>query len=149
MTLTPIDVACPRCKAQPGELCKTTSGGLLTIRRGNDDTTFHAIRRHTAAKPMTQGEREFRQSFEEPRITTEMVDRPRPELAYVSFEKYARVRLPKKLKYKIRTHSYVWCDEHGSIHEMTTDPFNYGEADCHTINWRRVYIETDDKNEEF
>jgi hypothetical protein len=61
----------------------------------------------------------------------------------------ARARLPKKLRYKVRDRSHVWCDHHGAVHPANYDYFDEGTRDCRSENWRRVYIESDDKKETF
>ena len=47
--------------------------------------------------------------------------------------------------------SYVWCHTHGTVHEATTDPYDYGEPDCAQKDHRKVYWRTrkgDWENEE-
>ena len=58
-------------------------------------------------------------------------------------------RLPPKLAHVVLASGYVWCDEHGVLHERTRDPYGYGEPDCAVENWRRVYIESNNKRETF
>ncbi len=41
-----------------------------------------------------------------------------------------------------RIEGYVWCDEHGAVHEDTTDPYGYGEPDCRKVDHRAVYART-------
>ena len=53
---------------------------------------------------------------------------------------------------KVRSKNYVWCDYHGEIHEAKTDFYDVGGEDgaaCSKPNWRKVYIESQDKDEEF
>jgi hypothetical protein len=35
---------------------------------------------------------------------------------------------------------YVWCDEHGGIHEDTDDPYNFGRPDCAESDHMPVYV---------
>ena len=63
--------------------------------------------------------------------------------------KIARLPLPHKLRHRVRAHGYVWCDHHCGIHDASIDSFGEGADECKPINWRRVYIETDDRKETF
>ena len=121
MIFNPIDVECPHCGAASGVLCHTPSGSLLQVRGGRDETNFH-MRRINAAHDASD--------YKDETIT----------LVY---------KLPKKLAHKVRCHTHIWCDTHGDIHETTNDPYGYGTADCDSDDWRRVYIETDNKQEKF
>jgi len=38
---------------------------------------------------------------------------------------------------------YVWCDQHGSVHERRRDPFEMGE-NCRA-DWRDLWMEEDDQ----
>ena len=40
---------------------------------------------------------------------------------------------------KTRVEGYVYCLEHGGIHDDTTDPYRYGEPDCKRSEHRPVY----------
>lgn len=31
---------------------------------------------------------------------------------------------------RVMIEGWVWCHEHGTVHEDTTDPYDYGEPDC-------------------
>ena len=39
----------------------------------------------------------------------------------------------------------IWCEIHGTVHEATTDPYDYGYADtgeqpeCDERDWRRLW----------
>lgn len=35
---------------------------------------------------------------------------------------------------------YIWCDEHGGVHEASPDPYQAGE---HCSDWRKLYMEPD------
>lgn len=72
--------------------------------------------------------------------------RPQPLIEVLAPPK---TRLPKKLRYKVRDRSHVWCDHHGAVHPSQNDYFDEGSKDCYPLNWRRVYIESDDKQETF
>lgn len=32
----------------------------------------------------------------------------------------------------------IYCLDHGTVHEETTDPYDYGEADCRVSEHRRI-----------
>lgn len=34
----------------------------------------------------------------------------------------------------------VWCDEHGTVHEDSTDPYRTGAKDCSKTNHRPIYV---------
>ncbi len=36
---------------------------------------------------------------------------------------------------------YVWCDNHGTVHEAQSDPYNMGK-DCRD-DWRELWIKGD------
>ena len=149
--MKPIDVKCPHCGAAPGKLCVTPKGSLLVIRHHRDDTNFHVRRIQLALdtlNPKVVAAGKTLMELDVDVVTTEMT-RPLPELAYVSFEKYTKQRLPKKLRYKVRDRHHVWCDHHGAVHPATNDYFDEGSKDCYPLNWRRVYIESDDRTETF
>jgi len=56
-----------------------------------------------------------------------------------------------KYRYKRKASGWVWCDYHCEIHERIRDIYNtgIGEHECNRNNWRKVYVETDDKEETF
>jgi hypothetical protein len=55
------------------------------------------------------------------------------------------------------TNAYVWCDHHCSIHEATSDVYDESErrpdggrwTPCAPFNWRKVFIESTDPEEDF
>jgi len=59
------------------------------------------------------------------------------------------------MRFKRLAEHYVWCDYHGSIHEATENYFDDSGNDmdgllgCRRANWRRVYVETNDREETF
>lgn len=53
------------------------------------------------------------------------------------------------MKYKRQAHGYVWCDAHCAVHVAQMDAYDEGDVLCRPENWRRVYVETNDKTEEF
>lgn len=101
--------------------------------RINSASRVHERRLTAAAKPLTEAEREFRASF---------------ELGYISVTK-VKPKLPKKLKHKVRAREYAWCDAHGAVHPAQRDYYGESYVECDSDNWRRVYIESDDRTETF
>lgn len=58
------------------------------------------------------------------------------------------------MRYKREDKAHVWCDHHGEIHERKQDvydesPLDHRLTDCEPMNWRKVYVETDDPDEVF
>lgn len=57
------------------------------------------------------------------------------------------------MRYKRQAEGYVWCDVHGEIHERNRNPYRCEGDECDRDNgkdyWRRVYVETDDRDERF
>jgi hypothetical protein len=53
------------------------------------------------------------------------------------------------MRYKHQHKGYVWCDFHGEIHPKKEDYYQESEYfnGCIPENWRRVWIETDNKDE--
>ena len=47
------------------------------------------------------------------------------------------------------TESYVWCDSHCQIHPKAQDYFQDDSEFCNPENWRPVYVQSDDPNEDF
>lgn len=114
-----LDVTCPYCGAEFGERCHRPDG--TPLRTGNHVARNRAVQRAEAES-----------------------HRPAPLKIRWGF-------LPK-LKYKVRDRHHIWCDVHGSVHETNTDPFgegSEGENICEPKQWRRIYIESDDRNEMF
>ena len=58
-------------------------------------------------------------------------------------------RLPKKLKFRKRATGWIWCDSHCEVHTVSSDVYDEGATECAPKNWRRVYVETDNKDELF
>ena len=52
-------------------------------------------------------------------------------------------------KHKVLAHAYVWCDEHCDIHAATPDTYQEGNEGCAPLNWRPVFIGSDDPTEDF
>jgi hypothetical protein len=50
--------------------------------------------------------------------------------------------------FKVRAHSYVWCDVHCEIHQRVTNPYDDGNV-CGKRHWRKVYVRSTDPHEEF
>jgi hypothetical protein len=56
---------------------------------------------------------------------------------------------PKKVKSPMQpAEGYVWCHKHGAIHADSTDPYDYGEPDCETVDHRPVFWEAHRDDEE-
>lgn len=53
------------------------------------------------------------------------------------------------LRYKTISDHYVYCDEHGEIHEAQVDAYQVGSEECGPRGWRAVFVATDDEGEEF
>ena len=137
----PMAVTCPRCKAKPGHKC-TTPGGNPTYQT-------HMARQAEAEKPIVTKTGKVLTDADIEALADEA------EAGYdVTHLKPLKIRwgLPSKLDHKVRARSYIWCDHHGSIHQTNQDPFGEGyegEDVCAPDQWRRVYIESDDKAETF
>ena len=43
----------------------------------------------------------------------------------------------------------MWCDSHGSIHPRVRDVYEEGSDECAPVNWRAVFVATDDPDESF
>jgi hypothetical protein len=43
----------------------------------------------------------------------------------------------------------IWCDAHGEIHSSDGDPYGDHPDDCKPYNWRSVFVQSDDPDEEF
>lgn len=55
----------------------------------------------------------------------------------------------KHPEHKVLTHCWVWCDEHCTIHEADADIYQDGSENCRPMNWRPIYVGTDDPTEDF
>ena len=38
-----------------------------------------------------------------------------------------------------KVEGFVWCNDHGVVHERTTDPYGYGKPDCRRVEHRLLY----------
>ena len=136
-----FEYPCERCGAKPGELCTTPAGNLAKM--------SHAVRINLV----------------NPKFVTKSYADQQAGVKPWDFDKMEPIMVvnppgkPKqaaKGKFKVRCHSHVWCDHHGSIHPAEIDYYDESgyrhdgtPTGCNPDNWRRVYIATDDKNEEF
>jgi hypothetical protein len=105
--------------------CGARGGEVCRTPSGRDAYNFHSARTN-------------------PRLPKDSLVEDVPEPLQIS-----RPRLPKKLKHRVRDRSHVWCDYHGEIHQARDDVYGDDQLYCRPDNWRRVYIETDDKTETF
>lgn len=115
---------CHKCGAEPGKPCRN-------LRTGEPIKNEHAGQRYLTLTGSTIADLTLAAYTD---ITT------------------PKTKLPPKLKYKRRDRSHVWCDVHCTIHEAETDPYGEtydGQGACGPDDWRRVYVETDDKQETF
>lgn len=40
----------------------------------------------------------------------------------------------------IKIDSFVWCDQHGTVHGAEPDFYSEGDDQCRPANWRPVYV---------
>ena len=76
-----------------------------------------------------------------------------PEVRHVALDDRT-FDVPERLShFKVLNPNYVWCDKHGCIHDNTLNPYGYiedGKQDYCTPNQHRpVYVQSDDRDEEF
>jgi hypothetical protein len=133
--IKPIDVPCPLCGASPGDVCVTKAGREFH-RVGVPGLSTHVARKKWADSFPAVWQRA---GFD---VDTNKVSTTEPL-------QISRSRLPKKLKHRVRAREYAWCDAHGAVHPAQTDYYEEGHVYCEPSNWRRVYIESDDKTETF
>jgi hypothetical protein len=50
--------------------------------------------------------------------------------------------------YKVKARNYVWCDVHGAVHQKEADYYQ-DDPNCLPENWRPVFVQSDDPNEDF
>ena len=52
--------------------------------------------------------------------------------------------------YKVKAESYVWCDFHCDLHDKKINFYDVdGDSDCNPENWRPVFVQSSDPNENF
>jgi hypothetical protein len=51
--------------------------------------------------------------------------------------------------YKVKAEGYVWCDAHCEIHGKRINFYDDDTEFCDPENWRPVFVQSDDPNEEF
>ena len=137
----PFSVTCPHCGAKPGDKCTTPSGKTTP--------EPHMTRQTEADKPIVTKTGKVLTDADIEALADEAeagydVSHLRPKPLDI-----ARLPLPHKLRHRVRAHGYVWCDHHCGIHDASIDSFGEGATECKPHNWRRVYVETDDKAETF
>lgn len=126
--MTVQDVPCRTCQAPPSSPCATRSGRLRT----SAHRTRHLDYARTPSPTV------------EERI-----------LAYVTRHEEMMAEVADGA-HRVAYPYSVWCDHHSEIHEAEYDVyeesgyrFDGTPTECNPANWRRVYIATDDPDEEF
>jgi hypothetical protein len=159
----PDDIRCPWCDAKPGQHCRTTYGDNIGL-----DTPTHTARKQASAeatKLAAQLPKHHKPTVDPMEsVVVDGADHPPFRLEGWTVEDVPRSKVKKakkvdvgaevrqmsrKLPHHRRSHAYVWCDYHGAIHEARGDVFGDDQLYCHPDQWRRVYIESDDKHEMF
>ena len=136
----PMTFTCPLCGVSPGNECVTKSGKSFR-RVGVPGLTHHVARIEAASKPI---------KTKTGKVLTDADIYALADEAERGYDiSHLKHRLPRKLKHRVRCHGYVWCDPHGAVHPAEIDYFDEADRNCDPINWRRVYVETDDKDEAF
>lgn len=132
---TPLDVMCPRCGAGTGLECRYPSSQPLPVGK------FHAMRVTAYQKAKAA-----------------MVEEA---AAYVHSLRQGKVKKPSKKakvkaakaqhkarRLKVLSKSYVWCNAHQVIHGFTGGS-KIGNAVCGPADYRKVYVQSTDPDEEF
>lgn len=123
--MTVRDIPCRTCQAPAASPCSTRSGRLRT----------HCHRtRHLDYADL---DAEDAQARVQERITAYLLSQDALASQVADGEHRALIS------------HVVWCDVHGDIHALEPDVYAEGQEDCAPANWRRVFVATDDPDEEF
>lgn len=121
--MNPLDVTCPYCGALHDRPCKTSKGRKARL---------HHVKRIAIARQ------------------ADAVPRKGPKRCSICGQfpdvcnRYGHRR--SIVRYRVQAKSYVWCDLHSMIHASA----NYSRRDpCSKDDWRKVYVESTDRNETF
>ena len=130
-----LAVYCPHCLVKAGVPCRNPDGSLRDPPHARRIKAAE-VRQTLIGEPMES-------------VVVDGLDHPPQDMTSYEEVTTIKIRLPRKLRHRVRAHSYVWCDHHGSVHEAVKDFFDEGVRWCAPEAWRRVYIESDDKSETF
>jgi len=81
--------------------------------------------------------------------TCRVVERMAAENLIVYEPGRARTLRPVTGPYFAPVEGSVWCDSHCGLHPRQSDYYEEGQVDCAPVNWRAVYVGTEDPAETF